>query len=80
MRCLCGAPDCWSCGPAQGVAKCELHDKLACDDCLELKGLNNFIDSYSSDLKSLSEIQNPQELREEILKLIIEMLGSLKKL
>lgn len=33
--CLCGAPDCEDCGPAQGYVKCKLHSKYACSSCEE---------------------------------------------
>jgi hypothetical protein len=30
--CLCGAPDCPSCGPAQGYSACDICGKYACED------------------------------------------------
>lgn len=33
--CLCGAPDCESCGPAQGYSRCEEHGRMACEECRE---------------------------------------------
>lgn len=47
MRCLCGADDCRSCGPAQGIPWCLDHnqssqyccknpDKRVCAACLEV--------------------------------------------
>lgn len=31
-RCLCGALDCPSCGPAQGSTRCDVCRRLACDE------------------------------------------------
>ena len=28
--CMCGATDCWSCGPAQGYEKCENCGRFGC--------------------------------------------------
>ena len=31
--CQCGAPDCETCGPAQGYHRCEAHGEWDCPEC-----------------------------------------------
>ena len=62
--CMCGAPDCPSCGPAQGYRKCELHEKWGCNECGEFAKEYGKLPDSEEKLKAFA-LRNKSENEED---------------